>query len=63
MLILFYLFSAEELGEVFTRFGYPFDADLLDRFFLLFGAMLFFPLRCGKEKKTEAPLMYLPKLQ
>ena len=31
VLMLFYLFSAEELGELFTRLGYPFEHDTIPR--------------------------------
>jgi alpha,alpha-trehalase len=31
VLMLFYLFSAEELEALFTRLGYPFDADTIPR--------------------------------
>ena len=31
VLMLFYVFSAEELGELFTRLGYPFDRDAIPR--------------------------------
>jgi alpha,alpha-trehalase len=31
VLMLFYLFSAEMLGELFTRLGYPFDSDTIPR--------------------------------
>jgi alpha,alpha-trehalase len=31
VLMLFYLFSAEELEEIFTRLGYPFPADTIPR--------------------------------
>jgi beta-phosphoglucomutase family hydrolase len=30
-LVLFYLFSAEELGELFERLGYPLDDDIIPR--------------------------------
>ena len=31
VLMLFYLFSAEELGELFTRLGYPFEYETIPR--------------------------------
>ena len=31
VLMLFYLFSAEELGELFTRLGYPFEHETIPR--------------------------------
>jgi beta-phosphoglucomutase family hydrolase len=31
VLMLFYLFSAEELGELFTRLGYPFERETIPR--------------------------------
>jgi beta-phosphoglucomutase family hydrolase len=31
VLMLFYLFSSEELGALFTRLGYPFDHDIIPR--------------------------------
>ncbi len=31
VLMLFYLFSAEELGELFKRLGYPFDPEMIPR--------------------------------
>ncbi|MGH8315057.1 MAG: glycoside hydrolase family 65 protein, partial [Steroidobacterales bacterium] len=31
VLMLFYLFSAEELGELFTRLGYPFEPEAIPR--------------------------------
>jgi alpha,alpha-trehalase len=31
VLMLFYLFSAEELGEIFARLGYPFDPEVIPR--------------------------------
>ncbi|MDD2274105.1 MAG: HAD-IA family hydrolase [Desulfuromonadaceae bacterium] len=31
VLMLFYLFSAEEIGELFERMGYPFDYDTIPR--------------------------------
>jgi beta-phosphoglucomutase family hydrolase len=31
VLMLFYVFSAEELGALFARLGYPFDADTIQR--------------------------------
>jgi trehalose/maltose hydrolase-like predicted phosphorylase len=31
VLMLFYLFSAEELGELFTRLGYPFEPETIPR--------------------------------
>jgi beta-phosphoglucomutase family hydrolase len=31
VLMLFYLFSAEELGELFKRLGYPFEDDIIAR--------------------------------
>ena len=29
--MLFYLFSAQELGELFRRLGYPFDPEMIHR--------------------------------
>ena len=38
VVMLFYLFSSEELGELFTRLGYPLDRDTIPKTIIYYAA-------------------------